>query len=103
MKKLITLLGIGILLVACYSNSRTHECVKQIVSFVENHKDSCANYSIADWDQANAAYIELLKEAKKYEDNLSISEKRDIAWATTTYVLIQRHRSKEEFRNSLQP
>jgi len=66
-----------------------------VVSFVENQKDSCSFYSEADWDRVNLIYIELLKEANQYNDKLSINEKRQIAQATTTYILLQRHRKKE--------
>lgn len=100
MKKLIVILGISLLLVACNSNPRTRECVKQIVSFVENQKDSCANYSEADWDSVNIVYIELLKEANIYKRELSTEQKIQIAWATTTYVLLQKHRNKDALKNS---
>lgn len=103
MKKLIVILGICLLFVACHSNPRTRECVKQIVSFVENQKDSCIHYSDADWDRVNRVYIDLLKEADKYIDRLSVDEKIQIARATTTYVLLQKHRNKEDLKNSLKP
>lgn len=103
MKKLITTLSILALFAACSIQPRTHQCVKEVVSFVENQKDCCAFYTEDEWNKANREYIELLKEANQYNYDLSQYEKVLIAKATTTYVLLQRHRNIENLKNSLEP
>lgn len=101
MKKLLTILGIIFLCATCVSCGRNRPCIEQVVSFVEIQKEHAADYTEADWDSVNLIYMKLLIAAKPYEKELSISEKKNLGVASTQFVLLQRHRDKNQLKQSL--